>query len=54
MPKQHEAVAWYAWQLWRTPATATRWTSPLRGIGPGAQPARPPPEGAPSVQRLAP
>ena len=22
MPKQHEAVAWCAWQLWRTPATA--------------------------------
>jgi hypothetical protein len=22
MPKDHEAVAWYAWQLWRTPATA--------------------------------
>jgi hypothetical protein len=22
MPKDHEAVAWYAWQLWHSPATA--------------------------------
>ncbi len=24
MPKDHEAVAWCLWQLWHSPATATR------------------------------
>jgi len=24
LAKDHEAVAWYAWQLWHSPATATR------------------------------
>ena len=32
MPKDHEAVAWYAWQLWHTPAAAKLHNAPLHKV----------------------